>query len=148
MEYAWHTPDYHERLTFAFVREPVHRLASAYALHLETRPTPPWLEWLQTATPRSQWDMLSRQGELIVDFIGHYESLRDDLDRLYAKLGIGAEGVLPWDRRRRKRELPHIGKTAYGPVITQEAYEIATRRWPADFECFGYAGQPTDLCVG
>ena len=98
---------------FSFVRNPWSRILSEYRYrnyfhHLSFRdfvlnklPKPGWDDKYRHVMP--QYDMLyNQQGELLVDFIGRFETLQQDFDRVCEQLGI-AESSLPHRNRSDKK---------------------------------------------
>lgn len=67
-------------------------------------------------------------GRLIVDFVGKFESLQDDVKHVQEKIGIHFD-------------LPHLNATKhphYSKFLTPAAIETVARLWEPDFRAFGY----------
>jgi hypothetical protein len=83
---------------------------------------------------RSQHTFFYHRGELMVDFVGHFETLEKD-----------------WNSLREKFELPplpHQNKSRhadYREAYTPELAAIAAKRYARDIELFGYQDQVNDL---
>ncbi len=90
---------------FSFVRNPWSRILSEYRYrnyfhHLSFRdfvlnklPKPGWDDKYRHVMP--QYDMLyDQQGKLLVDFVGRFETLQQDFDRVCEHLGI-TDSLLP-----------------------------------------------------
>ncbi len=133
---------------FAFVRNPWDWQVSVYHFILR-EPTSStheavkacgsftnYLEWVvKTPAPypkgitKLQSDMIvDDSGQLLVDFLGHYESLETDFDIIRQKLGI-------------EDHLPHVNKSQHSNY--REYYDDHTRNLVAehfrqDIELFGY----------
>jgi len=79
---------------------------------------------------RSQYTFITDdQGQLITDFIGHFESLRGDFETIATKLGLPTQN------------LPHELKTNhqhYSSYYTPETWEIVRKRYQQDIELFNY----------
>jgi hypothetical protein len=97
---------------FAFVRNPWTRLLSEYLYrnylnHMSFRkfvlrrmPKPGWHDEYRHVMP--QYDMLYRKGRLMVDFVGRFESLQSDFDRVCERLGL-QDSTLPHRNPSEKR---------------------------------------------
>ena len=98
---------------FSFVRNPWSRILSEYRYrnyfhHLSFRdfvlnkfPKPGWGDKYRHVLP--QYDMLYDQhGNLLVDFVGRFETLQQDFDRVCEHLGI-ADSLLPHRNRSNKK---------------------------------------------
>lgn len=148
--------------TFTFVRNPWTRILSEYRYRnyfshrsfrdfvLNKLPRPGWNDQYRHVMP--QYDMLhDADGRLLVDFVGRFESLQDDFDRVCAHLGI-EDSALPHrnksdkksrDSKRRLRNWLYSN----GENDLEELsgfYDEETRRAVADYyrkdiEAFGYA---------
>jgi hypothetical protein len=79
---------------------------------------------------RNQVEYLTdHQGRYIVDFVGCYENLHLDSQRLFARLGI--EGVM----------LPHVNASShrhYSAYYSDDLAEVVRQRYVRDIEAFGY----------
>jgi hypothetical protein len=76
---------------------------------------------------RSQHTFLYHRGELMVDFVGHFETLKQDWAYIQDKTGLPA--------------LPHQNKSRhadYRDSYTPELAAIAARRYARDIELFDY----------
>ena len=80
---------------------------------------------------RSQYTFLTNgAGDVAVDFIGRFERLREEFERVANRIGL--PGI----------SLPHV-QAATGPVVYEDYYTPATREWVArrfrtDIELFDY----------
>lgn len=131
---------------FAFVRNPWDWLVSTYhyVLQRPKRPeypeyelfqAPPgfdaYLEWRTQGgrtEPQSEF-VLSDSGELLVDFVGRYETLAEDFSEVCRRIGVDSP-------------LPHRNRSKHADF--REYYTPATRSLVAeaykdDIELFGYA---------
>jgi hypothetical protein len=95
----------------------------------------PWCEpaaWSLTAV-RPQLDRLTIDGKLAVDFVGKYEQLQTDFDKICEQCQIP------------KVILPHYFKTKrehYSSYYTGELIEKVVAKYACDFDTFGYDKTP------
>ncbi|MBT8052304.1 MAG: sulfotransferase family protein [Gammaproteobacteria bacterium] len=153
--------DFSALFKFSFVRNPWERILSEYRYRnyfqhrsfrdfvLNKLPQPGWDDQYRHVMP--QYDMLhDRQGNLLVDFIGRFESLQQDFDRICERLDI-ADSRLPHrnrsDKKSRdlKRKLRNAlfrnGENQWRGM--EDFYDDETRKAVAeyyrkDIETFGY----------
>ena len=105
--------EFSEFFKFSFVRNPWSRILSEYRYrnyfhHLSFRdfvlnkmPKPGWDDKYRHVMP--QYDMLyDRQGNLMIDFVGRFETLQQDFDRVCEHLGI-TDSLLPHRNRSDKK---------------------------------------------
>jgi len=126
--------------TICFVRNPWDRMVSLYSYHkrapkyshlVGSMGFDDWVRSGGTGTARRLMSefVCDRNGHRIVDFIGRYETLEQDFDRLLSNLGI--RGV----------SLPHKNKSDhmdYREYYTEETREIVSGWVKRDAEMFGY----------
>jgi hypothetical protein len=150
---------YERYYTAAFVRNPWDRLVSWYAMIVQRRDRPrrrpePRLwryvyensnsfeEFVRRCTAEiddvdgrksfcwNQIDYLTdERGRQIVDFVGRFETLPADAQRLFEHLGLHGVG------------LPHVNPsshTHYSTYYTDELADVVRRRYARDIETFGY----------
>jgi hypothetical protein len=153
--------DFDSFFKFSFVRNPWERLVSEYRYrnyfsHLSFRdfvmnrfPSPGFDD--QYRHVMSQFDMLhSQDGELLVDFVGRFESLQQDFDRVCERLGI-PESTLPHinssnkQSRHIKRRVKNLlyfngenGKRHYSEFYDDETRHRVSELYARDAETFGY----------
>jgi hypothetical protein len=134
---------------FAFVRNPWDHLVSLYHFmlsdpeiprHAEVKALPgfdAFLQWsIQETAPfpkgitKLQADMLTdANGRLLVDYVGYYESLRADFDRICRHVGIAAS-------------LPHLNRSThrdYRTYYTDSTRALVAEHFRPDIELFGYS---------
>jgi hypothetical protein len=73
---------------------------------------------------------------LMVDFVGRFETLQDDFDKICETIGL------------QKTKLSHISPTIHRPFrehYTPEALEMIYRIRKKDFQLFGYSKKTTDM---
>jgi hypothetical protein len=147
---------------FSFVRNPWDRILSEYRYrnyfqHLSFRdfvlnklPKPGWDDKYRHVMP--QYDMLhDRQGNLLVDFVGRFETLQQDFDRVCTHLDI-VESNLPHrnrsDKKSRglKRKIRNIlymngeNHIQHGAEFyDQETRDAVASYYRKDIETFGYS---------
>lgn len=142
---------------FTFVRDPLSRLASCYRSKVERKGRPDAhkpLEGMGPETPfadfvdhvarradrranihyRSQASILTHRGDVAPDFVGRFEDLREDWDRLRALLADRG-GPRLHDLPPRRRPLPLVDADAY---FQGDAALIARarRRYHDDYRLF------------
>lgn len=129
---------------FAFVRNPFQALYSSWARHLETKNYPytdTFREYLilvsrkkiaRVHTRWTQWDYLSYDGEIAMDFVGRFENLQDDWAHITKTIGL--EGL----------ELPKLNQneekdtSLYREAYTPRMRKFVENRYRKDLEVFGY----------
>lgn len=146
---------------FSFVRNPWSRILSEYRYrnyfhHLSFRdfvlnklPRPGWDDQYRHVMP--QYDMLhDRQGNLLVDFVGRFESLQQDFDRVCERLGIVVSSLPHRNRsdkksRDLKRKLRNFlfmnGENRFqnmAEFYDDETREAVTEYYRKDIDTFGY----------
>src|SRR5690606_16538535 len=132
---------YQSAFKFAFVRNPWDRLVSRYTYLLRQeshhshefvkrmKGFEEYLDWEIRRGKMSQADYVTDgRGELIVDFIGHYERLNDDFEKICAHLGIQAS-------------LPRVNVSKhqdYRSYYTARTRDAVAKHFRKDLELFGY----------
>ena len=129
---------------FGFVRNPWDRAVSLYerreGLQLKSKMTfDEFIEWMKFSSctcvhpvpHRYQLDwFVSPHGDVIVDFIGKFENLQDDWERVALKLGINRE--LP------KINVNPVKRRHYTEYYSDKTKKIISERFSVDIEYFGY----------
>lgn len=126
---------------FAFVRNPWDRLVSEYEF-IRRRPDhgrhskvmkmgfEKYIVYQSKRFDAHQINMLAdKNGNLLMDFIGKFENLQDDWNRVTDKLGI------------ENKELTHRKKAGikdYNSYYTDESRALVSELWKRDIESFGY----------
>lgn len=132
---------------FAFVRNPWDRTVSLYHYLVKQNKIIPnkrsinnfkdfvllfskdvaWLEELYSM--KNQYDYLAdNNGKLTVDFVGKFENLEEDFEKITRKLGLEVS-------------LPHLNKVKHKSYIEyydDESYEIVKNRFRKDIAAFNY----------
>lgn len=146
---------------FSFVRNPWDRLLSEYryrnyfhhrSFHdfvLNKLPKPGWNDQYRHVMP--QYDMLhDRQGNLLVDFVGRFEDLQQDFDRVCERLRI-SDSRLPHrnrsdkksrDLKRKIRNLLFMNgenkRHNMADFYDDETRDAVARYYANDIRTFGY----------
>lgn len=130
---------FEELFKFAFVRNPWDRLVSQYSFVRQSR-THKWnrrvmqMDFPQfadfwTDNRRSQLHLLTdSQGELLVDYVGYFESIREDFDEICRRIGLTVE-------------LPHKNRSAhkdYRSFYDDRLAEMVAQRRADEIARFGY----------
>ena len=153
--------DFSAYFKFSFVRNPWTRILSEYRYRnyfqhrnfrdfvLNKLPKPGWDDQYRHVMP--QYDMLhDRDGHLLVDFVGRFESLQQDFDQVCEQLGIVDSG-LPHrnksdkksrDLRRKARNLLFWNGEnqlqSAADFYDDETRDAVARYYRKDIETFGY----------
>ncbi|HIK31249.1 MAG TPA: sulfotransferase family 2 domain-containing protein [Oscillatoriales cyanobacterium M59_W2019_021] len=136
------------KFTFAFVRNPWDKVVSHYCYRVKTNQTNlgtnpiDFTDWVKLAygdrnpeyydkpkmfMPQSDW-IVDNSGEILVDFVGRFESLEGDFK-------------VVCDRLNRNVELPHKKKSerrSYQSYYDRESQEIIAEWFREDIDRFGY----------
>ena len=127
---------------FSFVRNPWDRIVSACARVEGEVHRQGIIDAIQKAPYReTQWqDQLARltdeKGEMIVDFVGRYETLQRDFDKICDRIGVP------------KSHLFKLNSTKHDHYSTYYDHELANmvaEIFRRDIEYFGYRLEPTCL---
>jgi hypothetical protein len=81
--------------------------------------------------------LVGLHGEVLVDFIGRYESLEADFDTVCARIGVRSRSM---PHRRRAGDRAHDYRSYY----TDETAELVARHFGRDLEMFDYRFDPAD----
>lgn len=123
---------------FAFVRNPWDRVVSMYCYRLHNREIPDRLSFHRFVMNRNQHPfglfreqvnfLEDQKGEIAVDFVGRFENLSEDWQRVQSRLGL-------------KRRLGHLKKTShrhYRSYYNQELIDEVAGIYPRDIAELGY----------
>jgi len=153
--------DFTDFFKFSFVRNPWARILSEYRYRnyfqhrsfrdfvLKKLPKPGWDDKYRHVMP--QYDMLhDSQGNLLVDFVGRFESLQQDFDHVCQRLGI-ADSSLPHrnksdkksrDLKRKVRNLLFMNGEneleSMADFYDDETRQAVAHYYRNDIETFGY----------
>ena len=139
--------DYRSYYRFAFVRNPWDRIASVYRYLKEKKPRVEidtvssfedflfqfndGIEWIcELNSMKPQTDYVTIDGRLAVDFLGHFEYLREDFSKVKRDLGISV--VLPHSNRSSN------SKSDYRSNYTDDTASIVASKFSGTISRFGY----------
>ena len=141
-----------EYFKFSFVRNPYDMLLSQYSMftQFEAFQNHPWNKYAtfeefcksivvgeQKIFEKPYHRYLTDDNNvLLVDFVGKFESLQDDFDKICKTIGV------------QKTKLSHISPTVHNPYkehYTPEALEMIYRIRKNDFQLFGYCKTNNDM---
>lgn len=123
---------------FCFVRNPWDLTVSRYFWDLKKERTREsnFNDWVK-ACSSSRWkkDELTQyshvNGEMAVDFVGRYEQLEDDFERICLELGV-PRPELPHEKVR------HVKKEHYSTYYDEDTIEIVRQNYQEAIDIFGY----------
>jgi chondroitin 4-sulfotransferase 11 len=132
-----------EYFKFALVRNPFDLLVSRYfwsrdVQQLESFKEKSFSEYIiavnyhklpEWTIPKCQYNYLSVNGEVAMDFIGRFENLQEDFNTIWDKIGIP------------RQEIPHVNKSKhkhYTEYYNEETKQIVAEKYAKDIEYFGY----------
>lgn len=149
--YYYHLPDDFKGFKFTFVRNPFARIVSCYRNKIEDNPVHGLRyykiigfendygfesfvrnivripdEWAERHFA-SQYFQAYDKGKLLVDYVGHFETLYDDYEKIKNRYGLG--------------ELEHRNASSsydYRDYYTVELAELVYQRYKIDFTTFDY----------
>ena len=137
---------YDDFFKFTFVRNPWDRIVSLYSYHKQRNfdyydfdsisfrnYVKKYLFTQKTQTPLNvnpcmDW-ITDENGNLIIDFIGRFENLQKDFDKICKHIGMN------------QQQLPHKNKSKhkhYTEYYDEETKEIVAEKYAKDIEYFGY----------
>jgi hypothetical protein len=145
---------FEELFKFAFVRNPWDLQVSSFHhirrerpqylgghrdfdsfLRWKLDPERPYQYHLDTSMELQTDYLVDLHGQVVVDFIGRYERLREDFAESCRRIGI-REPTLPHQRRANDRSKDYRG------YYTEETAEMVARHFAPDIEMLGYAFDP------
>ena len=136
------------KFTFTVVRNPWDKVVSHYHYRVKTNQTNlgeqpiPFAEWLQRCyverdpryydqprmfMPQRQW-LLGAEGEMLVEFVGRFESLQQDFNYICERLSLRAE-------------LGHAkpsSRGSYRDYYDADTRDLVARHFAEDLEAYGY----------
>mgnify|MGYP001818197108 CR=1 FL=1 len=120
---------------FCFERNPFDKAISRYYWSAKP-PRPEISEYLSSASQRrlSNWGTYTIDDQLVVDFVGRYETLADDLATIGNKLGLPEELSLPRAKGSHRQNREH-----YSRVLNQEARARIEAVCAKEIQAFDYA---------
>jgi hypothetical protein len=152
--------EFQKLFKFSFVRNPWARILSEYLyrnyLHhrsfrefvLRRMPRPGWDDEYRHVMP--QYDMLYKNGRLLVDYVGRFESLQADFDHVCRQLGI-EDSTLPHRNKSEKKSRAlrrkarnwlffngENSKRTLSDYYDEETRQAVAEYYRKDIETFGY----------
>jgi hypothetical protein len=132
---------FEEYFKFGFVRNPWDTMVSYYHfLHSnqsshrnkKVQALDGFKQYLEYEIKRNKYHqtqfLTDNNGELLVDYVGRFESLQDDFDKICKKVNVSAS-------------MPHSNKSKhkkYQEYYDEETKQMVAEHWKADIEMFGY----------
>jgi hypothetical protein len=98
---------------FTFERNPYDKAVSKYFWSTKKKQQPPEInDYLQgcEAYKISNWELYSLDGELAVDFVGKFENLAEDLEKVKEKLSLPGELMLPHTKGKTRKDKRHYSE--------------------------------------
>ena len=93
------------------------------------------IEKIEHVQSCEQWRFLEGDnGQCLVDFVGRFENLQEDFERVAGKLGLGSVN-LPHEMKR--------GGGSYQSFYNSRTRDKVARIYQKDIELFGYTFEPT-----
>lgn len=127
-------PDEWDRcFTFAFVRNPWDYVVSRYFWERHRNAADLAVDdVLARWDPGQNWEQITIDGEVAVDFVGRYEDLTRDLSTALDRIGVEIDGPLP-------RAKADTGRSGHGREILEPRHvDHIAERCAAEIERFGY----------
>ncbi|MGK7953936.1 MAG: sulfotransferase family 2 domain-containing protein [Crocosphaera sp.] len=119
---------------FCFVRNPWDKAISRYYWDMKKRGVTKTLdESLQQHNPNDNFEIYTMKNRLAVDYVGRYETLMQDLEKICQKLNIPFDRWMPNAKGNSRSDKRH-----YSEVLNQEQREFIRRRCQNEINLFGY----------
>ncbi|KQC29344.1 sulfotransferase family 2 domain-containing protein [Flagellimonas eckloniae] len=140
-------PSYDDYFSFVFVRNPYDLMVSLYfyisqaKLHVDHERVSKmtfteFATWHISTNPKTQWDFVAdpTTGNLMVDYVGKFETLNSDLEHIMSKLDLADNRGLTHKNPSRKRKSKDY----------RDYYDTSTKKMVSDYfkkdlEGFGYS---------
>lgn len=91
---------------------------------------------------RSQYTFITdNNGKILVDFVGKFESLKEDFDWICKQIGLN-NVTLPHKRDEPRQK---FGRKDYLEYYTPKTWEIVRQRYQKDIEMFGYDAETFEI---
>ena len=116
---------------FCFERDPWDKVISQY--HFDNQGRPDFDDFVRHADLWSDYESYTISGRVAVDWIGRYETLRQDLDSVCRRLGIPFDGWLPRAKGQYRRD-----RRPPAEVYTPEQARLVSARFAREIELLGY----------
>lgn len=123
---------------FCFVRNPWDRAVSKFYWDKEDEHKGEVFsidDSFKVSDPSENVDIYSIDGEIVVDYIGRFENLENDLKEISAKIGIPFQGAedLPYAKGNVRKDRRH-----YSKILKKDQAEYIARKCAMEIEWFGY----------
>jgi len=138
---------YDDYYKFIFVRNPYDLMVSLYfyirqaKVHrdherVNTMEFDEFVKWEIERNPPLQWDFLTDpdSGEIIVNYIGYFETIKDDISFLKTKFALGEAGSIQHKNPSNKRS-----KKDYRTYYTEDSKNRVEQYFKKDLENLGYS---------
>jgi len=120
---------------FCFVRNPWDRAVSRYYWNLSRDSRQTNLnKSLRRNNPNSNFEIYSIDGQLAVDFVGRFENMQTDLQKVYERLNLPFDGWLPRTKAKSRADKRH-----YSDLLSPKQAEYIRRKCRQEIEFFNYA---------
>lgn len=122
---------------FCFERNPFDKAISWYYFQLQKYDVKPGiLEMLDSTPPEllSSWWIYTIEDQLAVDFVGRYETLNEDLEKIRTQLGMPKVITLPWAKSQFRQDKRH-----YRDILPPACYAIIETVCAKELAYFNYA---------
>jgi hypothetical protein len=125
-----------EYFTFCFERNPFDKFISDYYWHQSANKfgvAPVAINrWKAGMARRSNWPIYARGNNILVDFVGRYENLEDDLGSVCERLGMPALD-LPHAKSHHRKDYRH-----YSEVLNPNTRKMIEKSCAKEIAAFGY----------
>ncbi|MDB3856213.1 sulfotransferase family 2 domain-containing protein [Halieaceae bacterium] len=114
---------------FTFERNPYDKAVSKYFWSTKKKQPPPEInDYLQkcAAYKISNWDLYSLDDKLAVDFVGKFENLAEDLQKVQVRLSLPGELVLPHTKGKTRKDKRHYSELLNDK--TRQRLDLACQR--------------------
>ena len=120
---------------FCFVRNPWDRAISRYYWNLSRDARQTNLnKSLRRNDPNSNFEIYAIDGKLAVDFVGKFENMQADLQKVYERLNLPFDGWLP-----RTKAKSRVDKRHYSDLLSPKQAEYIRQKCRQEIEFFNYA---------
>jgi hypothetical protein len=126
-----------EYFTFCFERNPFDKFISDYYWNMSGRKklgvdTMPLNRWKAGAQRRSNWPIYARGNNILVDFVGRYETLEEDMASVCETLGLPSLD-LPHAKSHHRKDHRH-----YSEVLNEITRKMIEKSCAKEIAEFGY----------
>ncbi len=121
---------------FSFDRNPWDRQVSFYHQRYRRRPKPPSFDEFLRSDRHARlnnYEIYSLGGEVCVDFVGRYENLKEDFDRILRQIGISDSLELPCVKSFTPMRVP------YQIYYTDQTRDLVAEWYSREINLLGYA---------